>query len=605
MAPHGSGAFVTKMNRLLLIVGLVLATRPLSAREAKWTRLEAGNFTIISAVSEEETRGWATEFEQFHRGLQRVLRINEAALQPVTVVLFKSQGDMRPYKPLEKGKPAEIDGMFFRGPLGNFIEAAVDSEDGETRRLIFHEGVHWMTNVTDTPVPLWLDEGLAEVFSTFSIDKDLYNYGNVLAGHVLLLDREGMMPLRKLLEIQRGSLLYNEGERTSIFYAESWAFVHYLLFSGKLEERSKFNELVRSLRGRSDPDTVFRKVFGFDCSEMDARLKDYLRHGDYSIVRMKFDRSAVERSFGVRRATRAEVDLAQCSLLSAAKRPADALPRLREVTRAMPDDPAAWVAQGFAAYQTEDYDETDTCFRRAAALGSRNYFVYSFLGDAALGIHPGRITPSMAGDARLALDYFERELELSPRDQHAYDNLAGNVYNLDPITPLDERTLENGALLFPDDPMIRVGMAVAGLRQGHRDAATGVLQGIAADPAPSSRDASGLARFILGDRARIESFERMNDLWQRQDFDGVISLAGEMLKTPLSGADRESVVRSLDRARVASKVDRAVHLCNSGRLAEAKALLLEADAAATDAQMKAQIGVLLERIATARPRPRE
>ena len=320
---------------------------------------------------------------------------------------------MRAYKPLEKGKPAEIEG-FIRTPLGNFIEAAVDSEDEQTRQLVFHEEVHWLTNVSDTPPPLWLDEGLAEVFSTFSVDGNLYNYGNLLPGHVLLLDQEPMMPLKELLAVQHGSLLYNEGERTSIFYAESWAFVHYLLFSGQLEERAKYNQLIRLLRAGSDPDNVFRQVFGVDCAAMDLRLKNYLRNGNFTINRIKFDRSAVEQSFKVRAASRAEVDLAQSSLLSAVGRPAEALPRLERITAEMPDNPVPWEAEGFAAFQTEDYDETETCFRHAADLGSRNSFVYSFLGDMALGVRPGRLTPAVADDLRLAVDYYERELALNP-----------------------------------------------------------------------------------------------------------------------------------------------------------------------------------------------
>jgi tetratricopeptide (TPR) repeat protein len=573
----------------------------LSAREASWTRLDAGNFTILSQVSEKETRGWAVEFEQFHRGIDKVMRFDEAALQPVTVVLFRSQDDLRPYKLLEKGKPADVDGMFFRSPLGNFIEAAADDEDERTRQLIFHEGVHWLTNVSDIPPPLWLDEGLAEVFSTFSIEGNLYTYGRVLPWHVLLLNRERMMPLKQLLEVQRGSLLYNESERTSIFYAESWAFVHYLLFSGRLEERSRFNELMRALRPGSDPDAAFRKVFGVDCAAMDGRLKEYLGSGSYTINRIKFDRAAVEQSFRVRPASRAEVNLAESSLLAAANRSAEALPRLRRITSEMPGNPAAWEAQGFAAYQTEDYDEAEDSFRRAAGLGSRNYFVYSFLGDAALGVHPGRIAPSTGGDVRAATDCYERELALNRKDQHAYDNIAGNSYGLDPVTDLDAGTLGEGARLYPDDSMIQVGLAVVDLRRDRVEAGAAALRRISADPSPSGKDAGAYARSILEDRARSEAADRINDRWQNQDFAGVVALADEMLRTEHNPGNRESLQRTRDRALTAMDIMKAVGLAGSGRLAEAKRLLLEADAKATDPQMKAQIQTLLERIANAGP----
>jgi tetratricopeptide (TPR) repeat protein len=579
-----------------LVACFAASTCSLFAREIDWTRLDAGKFTIISAVSEKETLSWAVEFEQFHQGIQKVLRINEAALQPVTVVLFRSQSEMRPYKPLEKGRPAEVAGMFMRTPLGNFIEAAADSEDQQTRQLIFHEGVHWLTNVSDTQPPLWLDEGLAEVFSTFSVDGDLYNYGNVLPWHVLLLDRGPTMPLKQLLAVQHGSLLYNEGERTSIFYAESWAFVHYLLFSGKLEERTRYNQLVRALRADSDPDTVFKQVFGADCAAMDQRLRDYLRSGSYTINRIRFDRSGVEHSFKIRRASRAEVDLAESSLLSAEDRPAEALPRLERITHEMPDNPLPWEAEGFAAYQVQDYDETETCFRRAASLGSRNYFVYSFLGDLALGALPGRITAAVASDLRLAVNYYEHELELNPGDQHAYDNLAGNSYTLDPISALDAAILNEGHRRFPHDGMIQVGLAVVDLRQGDAVKAVSALGSMAADRSPSNKDASAYAHSILDSRMQSEAFDRINDLWKKQDFDAVIVCVDELLKSQMPADYRDNLNNTRARAVVAAKIKHAMDFASSGELQEAKSLLLDADASATDRQMKAQIQALLDRI---------
>jgi tetratricopeptide (TPR) repeat protein len=584
------------VNPKRLISCLLFSAASLGAREAKWTRLDALKFTIISEVSEEETRSWAVEFEQFHRGLGKVLTINEFALRPVTVVLFRSQGGLRPYKPLEKGKPVNVDGLFARTPLGNFIEAAEDSEDEQTRRIIFHEGVHWMTNVSDIQLPLWLDEGLAEVFSTFSIDSDLYSYGKVLDGHVLLLTQEKMMPLKQLMGIQRGSLLYNEGERTSIFYAESWAFVHYLLFSGQLEERAKYNQLIRALKNHSDPDLVFRQVFGADCAQMDKRLEDYLHNGNYTISRIHFDRSAVNQSFKVRPASAAEVNLAECNLLTAVNRPSEALPRLREVVKAMADNPDSWEAEGFAAYRTGDYDEAESCFRRASTLGSRNSFVYSFLGDETLGIRPGRLTPALGGNARKAADCYERELQLNARDQHAYDNIADNAYELGTPTATDEGTLKDGARLFPDDSAIRMGLAIFDLKQGRSATAILALRRIAADTSPANKDVGAYARAILDNQAQTEVFNRIQDLWQRREYDEVISLADGLLKTNLSAPNRENLTRTRGRAKVASEVQQAVDLANSGQLPQSKQLLTDALAEATDDQMKTQIQSLLDRI---------
>src|ERR1019366_8130431 len=111
---------------------------------------------------------------------------------------------------------------------------------------------------------------------------------------------------------------------------------------------------------------------------------------------------------------------------------------------------------GFCFFQTHDYEETKDCFRQAAACGSRNYFVYSFLGDSALGVDPGTTFRSPLGaDTRTAADYYEQELAINPMDQHAYDNIAASANSLERLTELDTRTLAMAAQLFPRDPMIR------------------------------------------------------------------------------------------------------------------------------------------------------
>ena len=585
-------------------ITLVAALAGLPCRGApQWTRLDAANFTILSQLSVRETRSWAVEFEQFHRGLGSFLRINEKALRPVTVILFASDRAMRGYKPLENGKPAKVSGYFTRCGLGNFIELAGDDQDRMTRLVIFHEGVHWLTNVSDTPPPLWLAEGLAEAFSTFSTEGNTCTYGEVLPWHVALLNHEDMMPLKELIKVRQGSLLYNEGDRTSIFYAESWAFVHYLIFSGKREIGTKFNELMRALHADADPDAAFMKVFGVNCAGMDKRLRDYLSGGDYTMRRMKFDRTSVDQSFKVRPATASEVNLTLCCELSAVDRPDEAIPRLDEILLAEPKNTAAWEARGFCSYQTHDFEETKECFRHAAALGSLNYFVYSFLGDAALGVDPGTTFRSpLASDPRTATDYYEQELAINPMDQHAYDNIAASASALDPVTAADARTLVAAAQLYPRDAMVRVGIAAALLKQGPSEAAVKSLHYFASDTSPEDKDAAAYAKSILEVREQMDTEKRLNGLIQDQDFDGVVALTDEALKSPdLEPQNRSQLEHTRAWAKDVLKVKRAQKLLGEGQTDQARALLLEADAENAEPELHKRILEMLDNIPGRKP----
>ena len=46
--------------------------------------------------------------------------------------------------------------------------------------------------------------------------------------HLQMLRGKKLLPLATLFEINRTSPYYNEREKSSIFYAESWALIHYL-----------------------------------------------------------------------------------------------------------------------------------------------------------------------------------------------------------------------------------------------------------------------------------------------------------------------------------------------------------------------------------------
>jgi tetratricopeptide (TPR) repeat protein len=586
----------------LILLGLTCA---LGAREPTWIRLELPDFTVVSATSESATRNWAIEFEQFHRGMKQVLKLNDRLLHPVTVVLFRSQRDLDPYKPLEKGKPAKMDGYFARSSLANYIGVALNGESDQTQRLIFHEGVHWLTNVADDPLPLWLNEGLAEVFSTFQVRSNVYSYGDPLPWHVLVLRHSKYIPLKELLYIPRESLLYNEGDRTSIFYAESWAFVHYLLFSGHHELLPKYNELVHRLDQSQDPDATFRQVFGCDCAEMQKRLQAYMNSGVYSKLSLPFDRSSIEAQAKVRQATPAEVELAKASLLLGVGRPEAALPILTRCAAELPGNLEAEEAVGMADYEIQRYDDAEQWFHQAAEQHSPHAFVYSFLGDEAVGSRPGRFVPIMnmsSGSLREATDYYLRDLALNPRDEHAYQNIATALYGLDSIQPAEIQMLRLGAVLFPTDGNIKLGLAVVELKQGSRAKGLALLQALAERTGPGTAAMAQTARNLFNQEQQRELMDRANRFAAERKFPETLATIDQLWKV-LDPVNRPSWQEFRDRVEIAAEIQQAADLANSGELDKAAAVV---DAAVASGKAKGpaqrQLLQMRERLAVAQAR---
>ena len=90
-------------------------------------------------------------------------------------------------------------------------------------------------NWVGASVPVWLREGLAEVYATFQ-ERD-GGKSAVLGApdpdHLRLLQNTSLIPLQDLIAVTQMSPIYNEGDRRGVLYAESWALVHYLMYGNK------------------------------------------------------------------------------------------------------------------------------------------------------------------------------------------------------------------------------------------------------------------------------------------------------------------------------------------------------------------------------------
>ena len=131
------------------------------------------------------------------------------------------------------GKPITLSpGYFQPGEDVNYITLSTEGEDAETYGTIFHEYVHFIidTNFGKSEVPPWFNEGLAEYYQTFTIEGDQKaKLGLPQSGHLQLLQQNKLIPLETLFKISNYALHQNANHSRSVFYAQSWALIHYLV----------------------------------------------------------------------------------------------------------------------------------------------------------------------------------------------------------------------------------------------------------------------------------------------------------------------------------------------------------------------------------------
>ncbi len=124
------------------------------------------------------------------------------------------------YVPRYNGKPIPLGGYFFSSDDMNIV-AFADGKRDEVLRTIFHEYVHLVIDNVSDGMPLWLNEGLAEYYSTFLVDAAGSGalIGRAIPAHLELLTHRRHLSIPELLAVDGDSPDYNEGERQTLFYA--------------------------------------------------------------------------------------------------------------------------------------------------------------------------------------------------------------------------------------------------------------------------------------------------------------------------------------------------------------------------------------------------
>src|SRR5262249_16992930 len=269
----------------LVIAVCAISSLPITSTSAKdtWRGIHSKNFYLIGNASERDIRQVATKLEQFREAFTRVFPNTRAtASQPITLIVFKNHSSFTPYMPIHNGKTTPVDGYFQPSEERRYILLTSEMEGDYPYSVIFHEYVHSLTSDSSRPLPTWLSEGLAELFSTFTVTGDKkINLGIPVADHLVQLNGSTFLPLPQLFSISTDSNEYNEGNKRTIFYAESWALTHYLIMGDKGKREPQLQKFIESINSGLSVDQSFRQSFDIDYGTMQKELQSYITQSSY------------------------------------------------------------------------------------------------------------------------------------------------------------------------------------------------------------------------------------------------------------------------------------------------------------------------------------
>lgn len=397
---------------------LLLLSASASAKET-WTRVETKNFVLVGNGSDRDLRKVAMRLEEFRKAITLLLpRASVNAAVPTTVVVFKSDSSFDPFKPRYKGKAKDnIAGYFLRGPESNYI--ALTTETGGTvspYHVIFHEFVHFLIGNNLAHAPVWLNEGLAEFYSTFETadDDQKVIIGRPIVWHLAALQQMRPLPLKTFLAVDRKSPHYNESSKAGVFYAQSWALTHYLMLGNGGKRQEQLARFIDRLRFMS-PEENFKASFGVTYDQMETELYNYLRKTSYPMIEFKlreqldFDKEAQSATL-----SEAEVKYYQGELYTRLRQFDQAESYLQKAIELDGKLAAPKVSLGILRYYQARRAEAKVFLERAIENDPQNYLAHNYYA----------LVSAAEGKTDDAIKAFTTAIQLNPKAVKIYIQLA-------------------------------------------------------------------------------------------------------------------------------------------------------------------------------------
>lgn len=404
----------------------ISSLNPVSAKDT-WTSVRSKNFLLVGNASEKDIRRVATRLEQFREVFSRLFTtMNVNSPIPTTVVVFKNDDSYRPFKPNENTA-----GYFQAGQDVNYITLKLTNDqriEQDPFTVIFHEYTHLLVKNTSGNVPTWFDEGLAEYYSTFSItDDQKVVMGRPIASHVYLLREKNMLPLRTLFQVDLKSPHYNERDKQSIFYAESWALIHYLILGKAGERQKQMDKFVQLVSAGTAMEQAFKQSFNMSFETMEKELRAYIQRDRYPVITGAFKtKVGYDTTMQSTKLTEAEAQAYLGDLLLHSHR-ADSETYLKKALALDPSLAMANASMGMLQVKQGKSEEARKSLERAVAASDQNYLIHYYYAYAlsregnrdmqtVMGFGPDTVVKMRAA--------LKRAMELRPDFPESYSLLA-------------------------------------------------------------------------------------------------------------------------------------------------------------------------------------
>jgi tetratricopeptide (TPR) repeat protein len=278
----------------------------------KWQEYRSAHFVVITDAGEKKGREITLRFEQMRAVFGELLSRNRLNIsEPLTIFAPRSDQQYYQMAPMHNGQAISVPGFFVPGEDRSFV--VLNAFEAEPWRAVTHDFAHFLLNYNYPPTQGWFDEGFVEYFSSLRVSNKQYEiggdpelnsaYSQDLLGSETpvrnrprtlteLLNAPVWLAVPDLFTAKHDLTTAPEGTHRTLFYAQSWITVSYLLNKNKLSETGTYFDLVQN---QNVPvEKAILQAYDMSVAQFDQAVKDYY----HSLGQLQDDFAAAQQPHG-------------------------------------------------------------------------------------------------------------------------------------------------------------------------------------------------------------------------------------------------------------------------------------------------------------------
>lgn len=338
-----------------------------------WLKLTSPHFTMYTTEDKAKAVDALRTFEEARGFFADNSPAKYAPGVTVQIIAFKSQEQYALYQ-VNKGSAA----YYQRGHKCDYI---VMQQLGRAYLpAAIHEYTHLFIEHLDLHLPLWLDEGLADVYSSLREKGGKLMVGEPPKQRLDALLALGPLDVRTLITATRESPYYTKPQQMAQFYATSWELAHMLLLGR--DYRRNFPQFLTQVSEGKPVEQVFEDIYRKTLNDVNADLRSYLSSNTVAVTLFNIHPDEKQLQPQISHPPPLETDLVLADLLSTHRDTIEqARAQLTKLASELPDNPGVEESLAYMAWEEGRLDEAKKHFDAALRKGSHSpELLYNYSG---------------------------------------------------------------------------------------------------------------------------------------------------------------------------------------------------------------------------------